>query len=244
MPRVAIHLGHAVYMECRRSGRTYRGLVVHGEIEVVPAQTASVWEPRDRDTALILALEPDLITHAAEDAGVPGGRVELLNRFHVRDAQIEHIGWAFKAEMEASYPAGPLFRDRLATALATCLVRHSSAAPMPRALRGGLPGAKLKLAISFIEDHLGQKLSLGGIAAVAGVSMTHFKAAFRESMGVPVHQYIIQRRVERAKALLRESRLSVGEIASQTGFAHQSHLAFHTRRMMGYSPRALRSSRQ
>jgi AraC family transcriptional regulator len=58
-------------------------------------------------------------------------------------------------------------------------------------------------------------------------------------MGVPVHQYLIQRRLEHAKNLLRRNGLSIAEIALAAGFAHQSHLARHMRRVMGVSPRAM-----
>jgi AraC family transcriptional regulator len=59
-------------------------------------------------------------------------------------------------------------------------------------------------------------------------------------MGVAVHQYVIQRRVELAKTLLLQDQKSITEIALEAGFAHQSHLARHMRRMLGLPPRALK----
>jgi AraC family transcriptional regulator len=94
--------------------------------------------------------------------------------------------------------------------------------------------------VSYIEANLSQDISLGDIAAVAGVSVSHFKSLFRESVGLPAHQYLIRRRVERAKSLLYEGKLSVSQIALETGFAHQSHLAHHMRRLLGVSPKKLR----
>jgi AraC family transcriptional regulator len=55
-----------------------------------------------------------------------------------------------------------------------------------------------------------------------------------------VHQYVIQRRVERAKDLLMQDKLSIAEIALASGFSHQSHLARHMRRSVGLSPRAMK----
>ena len=55
-----------------------------------------------------------------------------------------------------------------------------------------------------------------------------------------MHQYVIQRRVDRAKALLRDSRLPIAQVAAEAGFAHQSHLARHLRRIAGVSPSQLR----
>jgi AraC family transcriptional regulator len=71
------------------------------------------------------------------------------------------------------------------------------------------------------------------------MSESHLKVGFRESTGMPVHQYLIRRRVERAALLLREGELPINQIALEVGFAHQSHLALHVTRLLGVSPRQL-----
>ena len=140
----------------------------------------------------------------------------------------------------AAGATGRLYTDSLATALAARLVeRHSSVTRFPEA-RIGLAGRKLRVVLGYIEDNLTRDLSLRELAALAGLGMSQFKKAFRESRGVPVHQYVIQRRVDRATALLRDGRLPIAQIAAETGFAHQSHLARHLRRATGVSPRELR----
>jgi len=78
------------------------------------------------------------------------------------------------------------------------------------------------------------------IAAEANASRSHVNTLFRKSMGMPLHQYVIQRKVERAKELLMNDNLAMAEIASAVGFAHQSHMARHLRRVYGASPRELR----
>jgi len=146
-----------------------------------------------------------------------------------------------KAEMESNYPSGRLYVDSLAVSVASRLVStHSSIARLPAAQNGGLGGRRLKQTLAYIEDHLGDDLSLSRIASVTGVSASHFKTLFRESAGVPVHQYVVQRRIERAKDLLMQGKLSIAEIALATGFSHQSHLARHMQRSVGLSPRAMK----
>jgi AraC family transcriptional regulator len=98
----------------------------------------------------------------------------------------------------------------------------------------------LKQVLSFVEENLEEEISLAQIAAVAGISSSHLNTQFRLSIGMPVHQYLIQRRVERAKALMMQDGLSMAEIAQAAGFAHQSHMARHVRRVLGLPPRALR----
>jgi len=146
-----------------------------------------------------------------------------------------------KREMESAYPSGRLYLDGLALAVASRLVaRHSSVAKQAEEQNRGLGGRRLKQVLSFIEDQLAEDLSAEQIAAVAGTSASHLNTLFRISMGVPIHQYVIQRRVDRAKTLLMRNGLSMAEIALASGFAHQSHMARQMRRVLGFTPRALK----
>jgi AraC family transcriptional regulator len=94
--------------------------------------------------------------------------------------------------------------------------------------------------IEYIEAHLDQRLTLTELAALADLSVPHFKVLFRATLGVPVHRYVVQRRVERAKTLLLRGRLNASQIALETGFAHQSHMAHWMGRLLGVTPRELR----
>lgn len=87
-----------------------------------------------------------------------------------------------------------------------------------------------------IEANLDGELSLEAIAAVAGISVTHLTPLFRRSMGRSVHAYVMERRVHRARLLLLDRRMTIAEVALETGFAHQSHLARWMRRMIGLTP--------
>jgi AraC family transcriptional regulator len=238
---VSIHLGASVHVGCRRGGKYHCGLNVHGDIDIIPAGTPSRWELREKDTSFIIRVPPSFLNLAADEWGVNPARLEIVNRFQMRDPQIEHIGWALKTEMEAGYPSGRLYLDSLGTALAACLLdRHSSVSPALRTHSQGMSGHRLRQVLSYIEYNLGRELPLKEIAGVAGVSVSHCNAAFRKAVGAPVHQYVIQRRVDRAKTLLEEGRLSISQIAVETGFSHQSHLAYHVRRLLGVSPLSLR----
>ena len=238
---VSIHFGPSVHIACRRGGESYRGTAVHGDIDIVPAGMPSLWELKEKDTAFIMSVSPELINMVAEGFDFDPSRIEIRNRFQMRDAQLENIGWALKAEMESGYPCGNLYLDSLAVSVAARLVRcHSSISAESERPNGRLLGRRLKDVLSYIEDNLSQNISLDDIAGVAGLSVSHFKGLFRESVGLPVHQYVIRRRVERAKSLLGEGKMPISQIALETGFAHQSHLAHHMRRLLGVSPKTLR----
>jgi len=243
-PGIVIHVGQSVEIDCRRGGRTHRGLAVHGDVDIIPPGTPSRWELKRRDTALIIGIQSPFLRSLAEQRGLDFQRVEVLNRFQARDLQLEHIAWALKAEMEGGHPGGGLFTDSLAAALGVRLLERHSSASLLKEDRFSMPGRKLRLVLSHIEDNLTRELSLSEIAAVAGMGISNFKNVFRASVGLPVHQYVIQRRVERAKSLLKEGDLPIGQVAVEAGFTHQSHLARHLRRATGVSPNQFRQECQ
>ena len=239
---VAIHMGAPTRLDCRRGGRRFVGTAVHGGIDIIPDQTPSRWEIFDNnDTALLLSLPKHLLQAVAKECGVDDVQMEICNRFQIRDTQLENLGWAIKHELDLGCPSGRVYLDGLTLAVASRVVtQHSSIANRKMGMREGLSDGRLRQVLSFIEEHLADDLSLERIADVAGISATHLKVVFRGSMGLPVHRYVIHRRVERAKTLLTETDSSVAEIALAAGFSHQSHMARHMRRILGVAPRAIR----
>ncbi len=243
VPRVAVYAGHPVRLDCRHGAQHHSGLAIHGDIDIIPEGMPSRWEMKEADTALVLRLSRSLLREAARGSGFED-RIEIRSRFRVRDSQIEHIAWALMDEAQTGYASGRLYLDSLATALAVRLLRnHSSVAAIPPSVRRGMCPRKLRLVQCYIEENLRCALSLGMIAEIAGMSASHLKSTFRMATGMPVHQYVIRRRVERATLLLREGKLPISQIAAEVGFAHQSHLAMHMKRLMGLSPsQTLRSA--
>ncbi len=108
---------------------------------------------------------------------------------------------------------------------------------------GKLDHLKTRQVQEFIEEHLGDNLTLVSLADVAGVSASYFSRLFRNRLGVAPHQYLLQRRLDRARTLLQNNRQSIAEIASVTGFSDQSHLTRHFKRQFGVTPQAVRSTR-
>src|SRR5262249_42623297 len=106
--------------------------------------------------------------------------------------------------------------------------------------RGGLSPALKNRICDFIEDHILEKLSLGVLSSMAGLSPNHFARAFQQSVGLPPHQYLLRRRLEHAEQLLYKTQLPLSQIALQVGFSDQSHLARHFRRLTGMAPSLVR----
>ena len=88
-----------------------------------------------------------------------------------------------------------------------------------------------------------QELSLTALAAVAQMSPYYFSRLFKQSTGLSPHQYVLQQRVEWAKRLLAEARLSITDVAQRVGFASQAHLTLVFRQRVGATPRQYRHQR-
>lgn len=228
---IGVHSGAPVRVSCPgSSGSCVRS---RGEINVLPAGVSDAWFEDDASEIVELRLSPSLVRLAAEELGLDADRAGIQPQCHVRDAQIEHIAWALEAEHRARSPHGLIYRESLGMALAVHLLsRYRGSAPP----RSGLSRAQLERVLEYIEAHLVQDVSLLRLSRVAGVSASHLRALFKRSMGLPVHAYVIQRRVERARALLARGDLPASQVALDAGFSHQSHMARCMRRVLGVTP--------
>jgi AraC family transcriptional regulator len=124
------------------------------------------------------------------------------------------------------------------------VLRHVLAPRRPeRGPDGPLPRGRLRAVFEYIEEHLDASPSLEQLAAVARVSPFHFARQFKRATGLPPHQYVIARRVERARQLLQTgSDFSLAEGALRAGFSDQSQFSHHFKRLIGVTPGQFRMS--
>jgi transcriptional regulator GlxA family with amidase domain len=102
--------------------------------------------------------------------------------------------------------------------------------------RGGLRGEALHRVMRFVDERLGESISLADLASLAGVSRFHFARQFRVSTGESPMEYRRRMRIERAKRILVQQSSTIAEVAIRLGFADQSHFTRTFRRMVGVSP--------
>ncbi|MGH7754654.1 MAG: helix-turn-helix domain-containing protein [Vulcanimicrobiaceae bacterium] len=235
---IAMLAGAPIRTFCRCDGLASQRLQLPGDIDLVPAGASVAWEFAGSSRIVEVTLSTTLLRTAAEGMGVKPERGELAPHLQVRDPLLEHVLWALKAELEFDAPLGRLYADSLGLALAAHLLRRYTAVA-PRTSEGGLSKGRLQRVLDYIHDNIAQDLSLAELAAVAELSPSHFKALFRRSAGVPVHQYVIRARVDHASDLLLRNRLPVSEVALLAGFANQSHLSRCMRRVVGTTPGTL-----
>lgn len=234
---LCLHLGEPVPVSWRAENHERQGVRLHGQFCVVPAGASTRWTLSAPARSLLLRLAPALLRETAEAFGLGSGAPALAPSIHVRDPQVERIGWMMQAEEHDAHPGGRLFADSLASALAArLLVLQAGRVSAPGSARRTLPAWRLRRVIEYIEAHLDTDLGLAELAAVAGFSLSHFKPLFRQAVGMPAHRYVLERRVERARTRLLEGRDSLTQVALEVGFAHSSHMARCMRRVLGVSP--------
>jgi len=233
--RLSLHLGRPVNASCRCGDQRGMRVQSHGDIDIVPAGLDGEWED-DRDcTILRVAISPALLRRAAQELEIDPDRVTLAPKFQHRDARIEHIALALETQLGTDIRTDRLVTESLGTALAIQLLGNQVRWIEPAAKQTLSPSQKRRLA-AFIESHLEDDLSLAHLTQVVGISVSHLKVLFRRSFGMPVHQYVIRRRVERAQALIMSGELPLSQIALMTGFAHQSHMTSMMKRFLGVTP--------
>jgi AraC family transcriptional regulator len=149
------------------------------------------------------------------------------------------------AELRASGGDGEqLLVESLATILSVHLIRHVTGRHRVSVLADGvLPRRKLRSVIEYIMENLEGSPTLGQMAAVAHLSPYHFARQFKATTGLPPHQYVIARRIERAQQLLqRDDEVGLAEVALRVGFSHQSKFSFHFKQILGVTPGQFRNS--
>jgi AraC family transcriptional regulator len=216
-----------------------------GSILVLPAGHARRAYWRGPTESVHVHLDPGLISRvAAEALDLDPGRVALPAIGALSHPRLQATILALDAELADGAAGDRLVAESLANVLAVDLIRHL--APAERAAqaqrpRGGLSVRKLRAALEYIEGHLDSELTLDAIAAVAHLSRYHFARMFKTSTGLPPHQYVITRRVELAKRLLRDGvDLSLAQVAARSGFWDQGHFTRHFKRLVGVTPKRFR----
>jgi AraC-like DNA-binding protein len=101
---------------------------------------------------------------------------------------------------------------------------------------------RLKRVMQYVDDNLGAKITLHGLAAVAGLSRMHFAAQFRAAVGMRPHEYLLKRRIERAEELLRQGDIPLVDVALTVGFQTQAHFTTVFKRFTGETPHQWRSA--
>jgi AraC family transcriptional regulator len=187
---------------------------------------------------IVASITPSILANAATQL-----EMKQLCDFDIRwsfqDEQLRLLLTEMEREVSSGSSTGPLYGDLLGLSLSIALIRKYGRDPLtPPPIRGGIARPQLRRVLDFIAANLRNEIRLEELAKLAGLSIFHFARAFRHSMGVTPHQYVLQRRIESAKLLLHLPGSTIDTVANATGFASSSHFSRIFHKQVGATPKA------
>lgn len=242
---VSIHLGGAKRLRRTGEGPSRLRDTLAGAHSVVPAGAAFQWNtegPVDFAHFYFDARAFDDVIGEALD-GDPS-RFDLNEALGVDDPLIGTLACSVLDEL-GSDCTQRAYLDDLMHLMVIRLLRLHSTVPQPAANGGGqlLAPFRLRRAIDFIEANLACPIGVAEIAIAAGISAYHFSRAFRQATGKPPYAFLLDRRLERAKGMLRSVDASLTTVSRDCGFASLSQFSRTFRRALGVTPTSYRNSR-
>ena len=204
------------------------GITLESSIEA-PVRFIQIVQPRDAYENIVSEM-------------VRGGAVNLEPRTRLNDPLVSQMVLTIANQIDDGF-MDTILAEALSTVLAVRIVRdYVDRSAIELAPSSGLSRERLQRVRDYIEAHLDDRLTLTDLAAVACLSPYHFSRSFKLALGVGPQRYVMQRRVERVKALMRRTNRPLARIAQESGFSDQSHLISVFRRETGVTPGQFRAA--
>jgi AraC family transcriptional regulator len=211
-----------------------------GHVSILPANLPHEVKVECRQEGVNINFESELIDRVADE--LVGKNVEIVEQWAARDPLIYQLGKELRREFQQQPPRS-LYVESVIQVLANHLVRnYSTSRVATEATTAKLSPQQLQQAIDYIHDRVAQDITLSELAHVVQMSQYRFARAFKQSTGMPPHQYLLFQRIELAQKLLANKKLAIGDISYQLGFANQSHFTATFRRFTTVTPNMYRQS--
>jgi AraC family transcriptional regulator len=229
-------------VEHRCDDARHEGVGLLDAVTIVPPRVESRWRWRNACDSTQYQLSPVLIAKVAEEAfDLDPARVHFPARYYDRSSpEVIDTLKTLRNELLTGGQGGRLCGESLANVLVVQLIRQMANGPATKAFArkpgGRLARPALRAVQAYIDAHLNQNFALADLAAIAHLSEFHFARQFKQTTGLPPHQFVIHQRVERAKRLIAARQLSLAQVAVEVGFSDQSHLTRHFKRVVGVTP--------
>jgi len=239
-PFIIYHITHPCEVTRKLEGaRREKGLLGPRNICVTPPETITEWEHQGHPEILQVYLRRSLYEAAVSELyGCDASAAEIVPRFGIVDPLLEQLAIALADALRTGSVRDGLYIDTVAQMMAVHLARAHSVqsrsahlAPTP-----AVSHQRMRQLIEFIEANLDQPLTLDVMAAQTGISPLYLARAFKAAVGQSPHQYVLARRIERAKELLRNTEMPIIDVALSVGFSSQSHLSHWMIRHSGVPP--------
>jgi AraC family transcriptional regulator len=232
-------------IQCRLGDAVFDEGMTPGAMALVPAQYQNVGRWSHSIFAAFIQLSPKIIDRLADYAfGGDPELVEFQPKLNLHDPVVESLLTELRHELRQPSPLSAVFAESAAQTMMLHLLRkYSNKAVHLRSVRDGFSERQRRVIDDYIESHLDEKISLAELASLLFMSVPHFERVFRRTLGCAPYQYVLERRLERARLLLETSALNMYEVGRQCGFANQSHFTRHFTKRYGVSPAKYRYGR-
>lgn len=245
---LVLHRSGPVAVDRLNGDRAQTRVVPAGGIHLVPGGMSFGFRLFEQLDTLHVYVRRAVIEEVAAEmiVGDPTN-IDIVGEFVDSDVQMNNLLQAVMFALEDGDYATSLYVDCIARAVASRLVRNYSNARLRQAspaCSGSIGGPIVNEAVAYMRENLDRSIGLGDIAAVINRSPSHFARQFRNEMGTPPYQYLVNLRLDKAQSLLRETRMPVAEVAFECGFTHQEHLTRLFRRRFQTTPAAYRRTCQ
>lgn len=238
-PFLSAHLRHPCELAARWSGKSRKCRSLPGEAIIMNAYQENSWVGSGEMDELHIFLDPALLREAA--AEVSDRNVELVEGIGIRDSILSAIAARLVEELTCPGSCSVMIGSSMAqTLVAQLLSRHSTLRPVARLERIDMPAHKVRSAVEYIETHLGDDICIESIASALSMSPFRFARGFSRGTGQSPHQFVLSRRIELAKDLLRSTDRQLTDIARSAGFSTQSHFTVAFRKRCQMTPLAYR----
>jgi AraC family transcriptional regulator len=238
LPQLAIflpHLDHPCRVRQEVGDHAMTKDVGHDAVTIAPAaltRRASIERQHELTAIFLDPLVFSEIAHGETGLHYP----EIMPQFAIADPLIRSLGMTLDGEMRSNSPKPAFYAERLASTLASHIF-VSYSAPVYREMRSlGAHWTKLRRSIEHIHANIDKPLPLEQLAMMAGMSKFHFAKSFHQAMGIPPHQYLVQARMQKARALLSDETMSLPQIASRVGYSDTVQFCSQFRKRVGLSP--------
>lgn len=235
---------------CVRGGEAQVIDAQPGTVVVQPAGMPITWQIETRLSFAVLQLDPAFFLEVAQSvSGKAASGIELLATERDSDPGLSNIVGVLCRELVNPQPGGQLYAEALSRILAVHLLRNYTRggaveqARAPEEADAPMPAAVAR-AIRYLQKHLTEEVALDDLARAAYCSPFHLSRLFKQATGMTPWQYLIQLRVNHARHLVTAGagERSLADVARAAGFADQSHLTRHMKRLLGVTPGMLRAA--
>ena len=239
---IVVHLRPEQNSQRRMGDRLETENVNIGDVAIIPANV-NHWQRIETEVVegIILTLEPQALSRLARETIDPD-KLELLPTFAQPDPLIQGLALNIKACLDSpNYDL--MFIESMYQVLSMHLVKNYATRRFSlEDIGSGLAPYQLKKVLNYIHDNLDKRIQNENLADLLDLSTYYLCRQFRNSVGVSPYQYVITKRIEKAKELIQNTKLSLVEVAYECGFSSQSQMTQHFRKLVSVTPKVYRDS--